>query len=145
MTANQKALYFRTWSAVRKVLIELGGYSVADADAERSKIAAEALGSAKSSTAFTNTDLDQVLDAFRAYLVLPEGPTTGPSRADFQPKNRLIWGIEKTGLDDAYIGAIALDQFRSAAWRSLTEPQLVALRWTCIARARAKRRSEHPQ
>lgn len=145
MTANQKALYFRTWSAVRKVLIDLGGYSAADADAERSKIAAEALGSAKSSTAFTNADLDEVLDAFRAYLVLPEGPTTGPSRADSQPKKRLIWGIEKTDLEDSYIGAIALDQFRSADWRSLTEPQLVALRWTCIARARAKRRSEYPQ
>ena len=144
MTAKQKALYFRTWAAVRKVLIDLGGYSAKDADAERATIAAEALGADKSSTAFSNSDLDKVLDAFRAYLVLPEGPTSGPSRTESQPKNRLIWGIQNTGLGDPYIGAIALDQFRSADWRALSEKQLVALRWTCLSRARAKRQSEPP-
>ena len=142
MTAKQKALYWRQWAAVRKVLIDLGGYSAADADAERGRIAAEALGGEKSSTAFTNRDLDKVLDAFRAYLVLPEGPAGGPSREDSQPRNRLIWGIQETGLGDAYIAAVALDQFRTDDWRSLGEKQLAALRWTCISRARAKRKSE---
>ena len=142
MTAKQKALYFQTWGAVRKVLIDLGGYSAKDADAERATIAAEALGAAKSSTAFTNSDLDKVLDAFRSYLVLPDGPTSGPSRTESQPKNRLIWGIQNTGLGDPYIAAIAKDQFGTEDWRSLTDKQLVALRWTCISRARAKRKSE---
>lgn len=145
MTAKQQSLYFRTWAAVRKVLIDLGGYSAKDADAERAMIAAEALGEAKSSTAFTNSDLDKVLDAFRSYLVLPDGPTSGPIRADAQPKNRLIWGIQNTGLGDPYIAAIALDQFRAADWRALSEKQLVALRWTCISRARAKRQSDFPK
>lgn len=144
MTAKQKSLYWRQWAAVRKVLIDMGGYSAADADAERHKIAAEALGEPKSSTAFTNRDLDKVLDAFRAYLVLPEGPTTGPSREQSQPSNRLIWGIQETGLGDPYIAAISLDQFHTEQWRSLSEKQLVALRWTCISRARAKRQSEKP-
>jgi hypothetical protein len=144
MTAKQKSLYWRQWAAVRKVLIDMGGYSAADADAERHKIAAEALGEPKSSTAFTNRDLDKVLDAFRAYLVLPEGPTTGPSREQSQPKNRLIWAIQSTGLGDPYIAAISLDQFHTEQWRSLSEKQLVALRWTCISRARAKRQSEKP-
>lgn len=142
MTTKQKSLYWRQWAAVRKVLIDLGGYSSADADAERHKIAADALGEDKSSTAFNNRDLDKVLDAFRAYLVLPEGPVSGPSREDAQPKSRLIWAIQNTGLGDPYIAAISLDQFRSNDWRGLTENQLVALRWTCISRARAKRQSE---
>lgn len=145
MTAKQKSLYWRQWAAVRKVLIELGGYSTADADAERHKIAEDALGHPKSSTAFTNRDLDVVLDHFRAYLVLPEGPTTGPSREASQPRNRLIWGIQETGLGDPYIAAISKDQFGREDWRGLTENQLVALRWTCISRARAKRKSVQPQ
>lgn len=145
MTAKQKSLYWRQWAAVRKVLIDLGGYSAADADAERAKIAAEALGGEKSSTRFTNADLDRVLDAFRSYLVLPEGPATGPSRTESQPKSRLIWGIQNTGLDDAYIAAISQDQFRTRDWRGLTEKQLTALRWTCIARARAKRQASTPK
>lgn len=145
MTAKQKSLYWRQWAAVRKVLIDMGGYSTADADAERHRIAAEALGCAKSSTAFTNRDLDVVLDHFRAYLVLPQGPTTGPSREVSQPRNRLIWGIQQTGLGDPYIAAISKDQFGQEDWRALPENQLVALRWTCISRARAKRQSEQPK
>ena len=140
MTAKQNSLYWRQWAAVRKVLIDLGGYSTADADAERHRIADEALGKHVSSTKFTNADLDKVLDAFRAYLVLPDGPATGPTREAAQPRNRLIWAIQNTGLGDEYIGTISLDQFKRTDWRALTEKQLAALRWTCISRARAMRR-----
>jgi hypothetical protein len=145
MTAKQNAFYWRTWSKVRKLLIELGGYSAAEADGERHRITADALGAEKSHTAFSNDEFDKILDAFQDYLVLSEGPTKGPKRAEIQPKMRLINGIQKTGWGDAYIGTIALDQFGTEHWRDLTDKQLVALRWTCISRARAKRKSAQPK
>ncbi len=43
MTKAQSARYWREWSKIKKMLIELAGMSPADADAERHEIHREAL------------------------------------------------------------------------------------------------------
>jgi hypothetical protein len=141
MTPNQKSLYWRMWSKVRKSYIEFGGYSPEDADAERHHLHREALGTDKSSADFTNKDLDRVLDHFRTILVLAEGPTSGTSRAEEMPRRRLIWAIERTGLGDAYINSVVRDQFHTGDWRGLPERDLIVLRFTCGSRARSKRQA----
>ena len=138
MTAKQESLYWRRWGRVRKVLIELGEFSKEDADAHRHDIHREALGADKSHKDFTNKDLDRVLDAFDAILVIQEGARAG-DRSD-QPVKRLIWSIEHLGLPSDYIQAIARDQFKTSDWRSLTEDELTRFRMTCAARASARRR-----
>lgn len=140
MTPAQTRLYYRTWSRVRRVLFELGGLSPADADAERHAIHQDALGTDKSSRAFTNRDLDMVLAAFEARLVLITGPGQ-TDRATDQPRRRLLFAIDRLGLGDAYLNRLARDQFHSDDWRSLPEPQLASLRFTATARARARRRA----
>ena len=74
MTKAQRALYFRKWSKVRKILIEWAGYSPKEADEKRHEIHEEALGKAKSSTKFNNRDLDLVLDHFDKWIGWSEGP-----------------------------------------------------------------------
>jgi hypothetical protein len=142
MTKAQSSLYWRTWSKVRKVLIDFGGYSKEDADAERHEIHRQALGNDKSSTALTNRDLDAILDHFQSYLVLADGPSTGPSRAASQPVSRLIWAISQTGLPEPYLESIARDQFGTSEWRKLDEHQLAKLRFTAVSRAAARRKAE---
>lgn len=142
MTKAQSSLYWRTWSKVRKVLIEMGGYSKEDADAERHEIHRQALGNDKSSTALNNRDLDAILDHFQSYLVLADGPRKGPTRAETQPVSRLIWAINQTGLPEPYIESIARDQFGTSDWRALNEAQLSKLRFTAVSRAAARRKAE---
>lgn len=141
MTKAQNSLYWRTWSKVRKTLIEMGGYSPADADAERHEIHRQALGADKSSKEITNRDLDAILDHFQSYLVLAEGPTTGPARTESQPVKRLIYAIQQTGLPEPYLESIARDQFGTSDWRSLDEARLAKLRFTAISRAAARRKA----
>jgi hypothetical protein len=141
MTKLQTSLYWRTWAKVRATLIDLGGYSKEDADAERHVIHKEALGSDKSSKLLNNRDLDKILDAFKTYLVLAEGPSKDPARAAAQPCNRLIYAIEATGLPDPYLESIARDQFGTSEWRKLNEIELTKLRFTAVNRARAKKAS----
>lgn len=138
MTAKQESLYWRRWGRVRKVLIELGEFSKEDADAHRHEIHREALGIDKSHKDFTNKDLDRILDAFDSILVIQEGARVG-DRSN-QPAKRLIWAIERLGLPEEYIQAIARDQFRTSDWRSLSEAELTHFRMTCTARAHARRR-----
>ena len=142
MTKNQASLYWRTWAKVRQIFIDYGGFSAADADAERHHIHREAIGVDKSSAALNNRDLDAILDHFRNILVIEQGPETGPARAVEMPRRRLIWAIEKTGLSDAYINSIVTDEFHTGDWRTLPESSLAVLRFTCVARSRAKR--HHP-
>jgi hypothetical protein len=139
MTAKQKARYWREWGQIRKLLVEMGDFSKEDADAERMQIHERALGTAKSSKDLTNRDLDKIFDAFGSYLVLLKGPASGP--VESQPCKRLIWAIEQLGLDEPYIRAIALDQFKRADWRNLDESQLTRFRYTCTARAAALKKS----
>lgn len=65
MTPLQTKLYWREWGKARQTLIE-AGLTSAQAAERRHAIHAKALGSDKSSTRFTNSDLDAVLGAFRA-------------------------------------------------------------------------------
>jgi hypothetical protein len=138
LTPKQKALYWRTWSKVRKSLVELGDYSAEDADAQRHELHCAALGANKSSTDFNNRDLDAVLDHFQSILVLTEGPQSGPARAEAQPCKRLIYAIHSLGLPEPYIEAICRDEFQTSDWRTLSEPQLTRLRFTLTSRARKK-------
>jgi tRNA(Leu) C34 or U34 (ribose-2'-O)-methylase TrmL len=137
MTTRQKALYFRTWSRVRKALTSFGEFSPAEADAQRHEYTRAALGTDKSSKLFTNGDLDKVLDKFTETLVLFDGPGT-ETRADSQPVARLVFAIESLGLEDPYLDHLAQNQFKISPWRSLTLPQLTRLRYTATARSRAK-------
>jgi len=140
MTASQNKHYWRVWGEVRRMLIELGEFSSADAAEERHAIHVEALGCEKSSKDFTNKDLDAVLDHFEKRLVLLRGPVTG-DRTTEQPVKRLIWAIDQLGLDEPYIESISLAQFKTANWRELTERQLSLFRMTLTARGRAKKRA----
>ena len=141
MTKAQSSLYWRTWAKVRKTLIELGDYSKEDADAERHVIHRQALGSDKSSKLLNNRDLDTILDHFKTYLVLSDGPSTAPARADSQPCKRLIFAITQTGLPEPYLESISRDQFNTSDWRALDEAQLTKLRFTAVSRAAARRKA----
>ena len=139
MTPAQKSRYWRDWSKIRKMLVEMGDFSKEDADAERHEIHRRALGRDKSSKDFTNRDLDAIFDHFQTYIVLIDGPqkTAGP---DGECK-RLIWAITQTGLPEAYLEAISQDQFGTPDWRSLPEADLVKFRFTAVSRAAAKRKA----
>ena len=141
MKPQQIKLYRIHWSQVRKVLIELAGMSPEEAEEERHAITLEAIGSVKSSKDFTQRDLDRVLEAFDAYLVLVNGPSSTAGRSVSQPLARIIWTIESTGLPNAYIGALSQDKFGLADWRTLPEKQMRFLLWTCLARAGKKSKS----
>lgn len=138
MTSKQKSLYWREWAKVRKVLIGIGEYSPADADAERHEIHRRALGTDKSSKDINNRDLDAILDHFEAYTALADGHGAGPSRAEIQPAHRLVWAIDHLGLPPAYIESIARDQFHTSDWRSLPVESLTKLRFTLATRARRR-------
>jgi hypothetical protein len=139
MTPAQTKRYWREWSRVRKILIELGEFSKEDADAHRHEIHRQALGSDKSSKAFTNRDLDKIFAAFRAILVMEDGPRKGPE--ENQACKRLIWAIDQLGLPEPYLEKIARDQFGTSEWRKLPEDQLSKFRMTATARAGQKRKA----
>lgn len=141
MTPAQTKKYWREWAKVRKILMEMGGFSSSAAAEERHAIHAQALGQAKSSKDLNNRDLDAILDHFSSYLVLIDGPSSAPARADTQPTLRLVWSIEHLGLPDSYVQAIARDQFQTSDWRSLPEADLTRLRFTISARARARKKT----
>lgn len=142
MTKPQTSLYWRTWSKVRAYLIEYGGFSKKDADAERHEIHKAALGTNKSSKLFNNRDLDIILDHFQNYLVLAEGPSSAPPREKLQPCQRLIYAIDKLGLPKPYLESIARDQFNTSEWHKLSEIELTKFRYTATARANARRKAQ---
>lgn len=139
MTDKQKARYWREWGQIRKLLTEQGEFSKEDADAERKEIHRKALGTEKSSKDLTNGDLDKIFKAFAAYLVLINGPSSGPD--EDQPRKRLVWAIEQLGLGDPYLIAICSDQFHTPDWRKLPMADLEKFRFTASARAQAKKRA----
>jgi hypothetical protein len=146
MTAAQTKKYWREWAAVRRLLVDLGEFSKAEADQERHEIHIRALGSDKSSKDLTNRDLDRIFDAFDSYSVLLSGPSTTLSRTSTQPQRRLIYSIERLGLGDSYIARITLDgEAKTADWRSLSAAQLLRLSYTLASRLRAKKTARsHP-
>jgi hypothetical protein len=140
MTPAQNRRYWKKWGEVKKLLTTLAEFSAKDAEEQRKLIQASALdGVEKSSKDLTNKELDKVYDALDAYLVLVNGPSAASTIS--QPCKRLIWAIEQLRLDEPYIESIAFDQFKTRAWRSLTEAQLTRFRYTCNARASALKRA----
>lgn len=142
MTAQQNRAYWSRWNEVRTLLTSVGEFSKDDAEAERHEIHKAALGKDKSSKEFTHRDVDAIFDHFDQYLVLLQGPQSGPTRAASQPIKRLVFAIEKLGLPEPYIQSIARDQFKTSDWRSLSERQLVRFRFTCTTRARSRKSAE---
>lgn len=140
MTPKQTSLYWRSWSRVRKALVDLGGFTAEEADAERKAIMMEACGT-DSSKALTNRQLDKCLDAFDRAAVLVAGPTAA-NRAEEQPTKRLIHAIRSLGLPEPYLRAISRDQFQTEDWEQLNERQLSRLRYTATSRARARARAK---
>lgn len=140
MTKAQNSRYWRDWSQIRKMLIEMGDFSKEDANAERHQIHRRALGCDKSSKDLTNKDLDEIFKAFNQYLVLIDGPKKPNGEPDGECK-RLIWAITQTGLPDAYLESIAQDQFGRPDWQNLSEDQLTKFRFTAVSRAAAKRKA----
>lgn len=143
MTKSQHSRYWRDWSKIRKMLVEMGDFSKADADAERKQIHFRALGSDKSSKDLTNKDLDKIFKAFDDYLVLLDGPKKATNEPTGECK-RLIWAITQTGLPEPYLSTIAFDQFGTPYWRTLPEEKLRLLRFTAVARAAARRQAARP-
>ena len=141
MTYEQMKLYRTRWAKVKKVLVEMAGMSNQEAEEERHAITLEAIGEAKSSKDFSQRELDKILDAFDDYLILVEGPSSDAKRSASQPVARLVWIIEQTGLQDAYVASISQDKFGVSNWRSLSEKQMRLLSWTCVARAKKKSKS----
>ena len=141
MTTAQNQLYFRAWAEAKAVYVKFAGYSPKEAEAMRHELHRDALGEDKSHTDFTNEDFDAVLDAFASVAVLESGPSDGQSRAESMPRRRAIFAVEKYGLPDPYVTAIAMDQFGTADWRSLPIQALRALRITCRKRAKVRLRS----
>ena len=93
----------------------------------------------KSSKDLTNDDLDKIFDAFDAILVMVDGPGKS-GRAD-QPRKRLIWAIENTKLEPAYLAELCADKHGHEDWRSLPMPDLEKFRFTATARAHARKRA----
>ena len=140
MTPKQHKLYIGTWLRVKDTLIRLGGYSKEEAEAKRHEIHAEALGKAKSSKAFTNADLDRVLDAFQSYLGLTDPRQS--KRAVEEPRKRALYAIRGLGFDSSYIEKVAQDRFKTSNWEDLGESDLWKLRLTLVTRARARQKKQ---
>ena len=65
MTPRQQAMYWAEWGKLRDVLRARGKTS-AEIEAHRGALTVRALGAAKSSKLFTNSDLDRVIAAIKA-------------------------------------------------------------------------------
>lgn len=142
MTAKQTALYFREWGKVHKRF----------PDIDRHDLHIRALGSDKSSKAFTNSDLDKILAAFKA-LTEPASLDAQLRQAK-QDRVRLLWKLQHyqapllalylehpsplTGAE-AYIEAVAKDKFHRSI-SELTASQLEQLRNTIAARLNTLRK-----
>lgn len=135
MTPKQRSLYFAKWNRLRSALVDFGEFSTKEAEAERTQIHLDALGSAKSSKDLTNSDFDKVLDAFEERLVIIDGPRS-ETRGAVHPRLRLVYSIEALNLPEPYLEKIARDQFRTSEWRKLPLSKMTAFRYTATARAR---------
>lgn len=139
---QQMKRYRALWSQVKKLLTTIGEFSEEDAEEERHNATRAALGTDKSSSDFTQKDLDSVFDHLEDYLVLLTGPINGPRRTETQPIKRLVWSIECLGLPDPYLQEISRDQFGTSDWRKLTEKQLNFFRFTAVRRSRSRKAAE---
>lgn len=136
MNYSQIKLYRSSWAPVKKALIELGGFTDEEVEAERLQILQDTAGKT-SSKDLSQRELDQVLDAHDRAAVLISGPTE-QNRSAEQPIKRLIHRIEAYGFPDAYIAQITRSQFKTSEWRELSERQLIRLSFTLDSRKRRK-------
>ncbi len=135
----QKSLYWRKWSACRRVLLA-AGHSPAEADASRRELTEKALGSHKSHTHFSNRDLDKVLAAFAA--VSTPSDLAPQLDAETAPRRRLVRGIQDLikahpGLE-SYIREILVDASHTGEWTRLSTEDLTKLRATLARRVGEK-------
>jgi hypothetical protein len=139
MTKRQISLYWREWQAAKQALVRDQGLLPSEAERERHRIHMEELGADKSSANLSNTDLDKVLAGFRA-ISRPDD-LEGQIRQQDQPRIRLIYAIEKLGLEDAYLDSLAATLYAGGPWRHLVDRDLEHLRMT--AKARVSQRRHH--
>lgn len=137
MTKAQTSLYWREWQAAKKALVVHQGLLPSEADRERHAIHRAELGRDKSSSAFTNRDLDLVLAAFRA-LSRPDDLQAQIDAAD-QPSIRLVHAIGRLGLPDDYLDSLAAQLYHGHRWRDLPVEKLEMLRMTAKSRVSGQR------
>lgn len=83
MTARQRTLYWREWQAVLRVYPE----------ADRHELHVQSLGKDKSSSDFSNADLDKVLATFRA--ITRPSDLDGQLRQVHQPETRALYALDQ--------------------------------------------------
>src|ERR1041385_6065139 len=109
LTRNQNALYWREWSAAKRVLMP--GRDTWTKDEEttrRHELHIQALGDEKSHVDFNNDDFDKVLAAFRA--ISQPGNLNAQLHALNGQRKRLLFGIRNLarsiGAGEAYVQGI---------------------------------------
>lgn len=130
MTPAQRSLYWREFAAVQRVY----------PDADRHELHAQALGVDKSSSAFTNEDLDKVLATFRA-ISRPDD-FAGQMRQVQQPVTRALYALDQVmrclalyvADAPAYRDAVMASCFRGKTLSDLRPDQIHTLRMTLWAR-----------
>lgn len=133
MTPRQRHRY---WARLRATWALLSSLGSPDSFEEfRRDLHLDALGADRSSSTFSNRDLDRVFAALDTLDLLANPIPPGDRLAD-QPARRLRYVIRSIGLPEPYIAEIARDKFGSSDWSSLAEPQLRQLLYTLRARAR---------
>lgn len=135
MTKNQQRRYWALWGKARTRLIG-AGFSSKEAAEHRDEITIETLGRRISSKKLNNDQLTQMFAAFEA--IGNPGDLNAQLKYQQEPRDRRIYAIENTGLDDAYIASISQDMFNTSDWRNLPIDQLDNLRITAHNRARRK-------
>lgn len=129
MSPAQDKLYKREWGKVRRVLRET--MPPKEADAQRRLLHVRA-GVPQSSKDFNSTtDVDKILETFRAI----SDPAHIPDTQAASERRKLIWKIEQLDHDEPYRAAIAHDKFRQCTdWRTLSAIHLRQLLITLTAR-----------
>jgi len=138
MSPEQNRRYWAEFNAAAKVL-QSHGYSTAECEDWRAETTLKACGRAVSSRDLTNRDLDMMLAHFRA--VTDPDDLDGQLRQEAAERARLIRGIEKDSLGDAWLRAVLVDIYglmEPGAWRTLPPAELLKLRRRC---ANARRRT----
>lgn len=126
MSPSQRQLYWRSWSQCRKTLLEKGWATDTNVDEMRHKLHIRALGNDKSSTAFTNADIDNVLAQFWA-ITLPDDLQTQLRQQD-QPFLRWYWECARILSDTQGIITAHLDAYlKGLAKRMFGNPYLDTL------------------
>lgn len=155
LTKPQRDLYWREWSAAKKAAA-LHGDDLTDADRHAlhedtlwrdlwrdlqardpgvTEPQARAAARAKSSTTFSNAQLDKVLATFRAI----SHPADLHTQIDkqHQPRKRLLWWIRHNCYEE-YARALSLDKFHTEHWDTLPYEKLQQLHMTLKNRANAQ-------